>query len=238
LALTLRGSGPRAAPTRTLYHAGLTDDVTAALQWLAARSRVGSIVVVGFSLGGHVSLRLAAQWQDAVPERVRALVSVSAPVDLDAVVTHLDRGSSWPPYRSYLLRSLLQNVRRLRQRWPEMKAVGPIELAKIRTLRDYDDCIVAPMHGYAGAGAYYEAVSCGPELSRIRVPTLLLHAEDDPMVPWSTVEPFVREAGVALTVKVTQHGGHVGFFENLGKSMLQPWPIQCSVDFFSSVEKR
>ncbi|HEU4534737.1 MAG TPA: alpha/beta fold hydrolase, partial [Polyangiaceae bacterium] len=103
-AVTLRGSGPGAPFARSLYHAGLTEDVEAALAWIRARPGVRGTGIVGFSLGGQVSLRLVSA--PGEPPPVAALVTVSTPFDLDAGATHIDHWRQ-APYRYYLLRSLV-----------------------------------------------------------------------------------------------------------------------------------
>ncbi len=223
-AVTLRGSGPGGPLARSLYHAGLTEDLEAALGWLAARPEVRGVGLVGFSLGGQVSLRLVSN-PDAPP--VAALVTVSTPFDLDASATHIDHWRQ-APYRYYLLRALVANALALSARAPERVAASPARLRALRSMRAYDEEVIAPMHGFAGARAYYEAVSCGPRLDRVRVPSLCLYAADDPMVPASTLRPFAARASACVSFEETPLGGHLGFSHGPGRA---PWAIERALTY-------
>jgi uncharacterized protein len=226
-AVTLRGSGPGGPLARSLYHAGLTEDLEATLAWLTSQPQVRGVGLVGFSLGGQVSLCLASSPE---PTPVDALVTISTPFDLDASSVFID---SWrqAPYRFYLLRSLVANALSLAAREPARVAVSPERLRALRTMRAYDDEVIAPMHGFAGASDYYRAVSCGPRLDRVRVPTLCLYAADDPMVPAATLRPFAARASASVTVQETSYGGHIGFSHGPGRP---PWAIVRALEFFRS----
>ena len=230
VAVTLRGSGLHAAPATSLYHAGLTEDVAAVLTHLEKDKRVAGLGIVGFSLGGHVTLRLASLWGDRPPSSVRAIATISTPFDLHATVAHLD---AWPQfaYRWYLLRALLHNARRL---FTHVPAHRQRRVPRIRTLREYDEHVVAPMHGFASADAYYAEVSCGPRLGAIRIPTWLLHAVDDPMVPLSTLAPFWNRPSPFLTFRQTRRGGHAGFFENTRDGLASPWSLVQALPFLQT----
>ena len=114
---------------------------------------------------------------------------------------------------------------------PERVRATPARLRALRTIRAYDDEVVAPMHGFAGASDYYAKVSCGPWLDRVRVPTLCLHAADDPMVPAAAVRPFLARASEFVSFHETPHGGHVGFSPGPGRA---PWAIARAIDFLRS----
>lgn len=226
VAITLRGSGPGGHLARSLYHAGLTEDLEATLAWLSSRPRVRGVGIVGFSLGGHVSLRLVSAAAPSPPP-VSALVTISTPFDLDASATHIDHWRQ-APYRFYMLRALVANALSLAARAPERVPASPARLRALRTIRAYDEEVIAPMHGFKGASAYYEAVACGPWLDRVRVPTLCLYAADDPMVPAQTLRPFVKHASEFVTFHETTHGGHVGFSHGPGQA---PWAVARALDF-------
>ncbi|HEU4411100.1 MAG TPA: alpha/beta fold hydrolase [Polyangiaceae bacterium] len=225
-AVTLRGSGPGGPLARSLYHAGLTEDLEATLAWLASQPRVRGVGLIGFSLGGQVSLRLVSAPAPAPPP-VAGLVTVSTPFDLEAAATHIDHWRQ-APYRFYMLRALVANALALAARAPERVPASPARLRALRTIRAYDDEVIAPMHGFGGARAYYDAVACGPWLDRVRVPTLCLYAADDPMVPASTLRPFVKHASELVTFRETAQGGHVGFSHGPGQA---PWAVARALEF-------
>ncbi|HET6344282.1 MAG TPA: alpha/beta fold hydrolase, partial [Myxococcota bacterium] len=177
VSLNLRGCGPGAPLAGSLYHAGMAGDIAAAVQHVAGLPAVTAVGLMGMSLGGQMALLTAANWHEAPPPALRAVAAISAPFDLAPACRHLDEGR--PVYRDAILKGLVTNARRLGRRAPERLPVPESALRRIRRLYDFDDQIIAPMHGFASAADYYARVSCGPQLARIRVPTLVVHAEDD-----------------------------------------------------------
>lgn len=218
--LNLRGAGAGADHGRSLYHAGLTADVDHAVRRLAADARVASLYLMGFSLGGSALLKLAGEWEGAPPAAVRAVASLSAPTHLDAVSRALERRAALP-YRRYILRGLIAQAAALAERYPGVLP-HPEELGRAATIRDYDQHVIVPMHGFRDVCHYYESASAGPFLPRIRVPTMILHAEDDPIVPVETVVPTVafsaRGGERPVSVVWTPRGGHVGWHTSLGET--------------------
>ena len=196
------------APNRQLrlYHSGETSDARWVLRRLRARVK-GPLVAVGFSLGGNVLCRLLEE--DGTQAPVAAAVAVSVPYDLAACARQLDAGGGvHAVYRVRFLRSLKAKARAKARRFPGAFDVARMEAA--RGVWEFDDVVTGPVHGFRDAAHYYAEASSGPHVGDIRVPTLLLSAEDDPMVPAPVVPPAAR-ANPRLTVVTTAHGGHVGF---------------------------
>jgi predicted alpha/beta-fold hydrolase len=201
LRLNLRGSDRQG---EDYYHAGLAADLHAALA-SAALERYRRIYVLGYSMGGHVALRLATEEGDP---RLAAVAAVCAPVDLARSQEEIDAPAAWV-YRRYLLTNLGTVYRAVAARRP---VPFPVErLGEIRTFRDWDDRIVAPRHGFADAADYYTRASVAPRLGSLRVPALLLNSELDPMVPARSVRPGLAGASSLLTVAWLRGGGHVAF---------------------------
>ncbi|MCB1009542.1 MAG: alpha/beta fold hydrolase, partial [Acidobacteria bacterium] len=167
--------------------------------------RAERIAVVGFSLGGHVALRFATESDDP---RFAGVVSICAPLDLDRGATALDT-SPWRIYRWYLLEGLNEAYAEVAARHPLPVSVGRVRRA--RTIREWDGLAVAPRFGFASAEDYYARASVAPRLARLARPALLLWSTGDPMVPYSTVEPFLGNLPGEARVVVTPRGGHVGF---------------------------
>jgi uncharacterized protein len=201
LRLNLRGADLKG---EDYYHAGLTSDLLSVLESSEVRAHE-EVFVVGFSLGGHVCLKLAA---GSLPTRVRAVVSVSAPLDLATSARFFDEGAAWP-YRRHVLSSLAAMLAQAAER--RATPVSPREAARIRSIREWDERVVAPRHGFASAADYYAKVSAGNTLSQIIVPTLILHAHHDPMVPLEAVAPALRSAPPPVTAILWPRGGHLGF---------------------------
>ncbi len=210
LRLNLRGADHEAPD---FYHAGLTSDLDAVL---AAKdlARFSSIYLVGFSVGGHVALRWAAERAPggggpAMDRRVGGLVAVCAPLDLDRGSAALDSRSN-VIYRSFILsglRTFADAVERLR---PPAIAAPRAARQAIRTMREWDRALVAPRWGFSSAEDYYERASVAPLLSRLTLPTWIVVSENDPMVPPWTVRHALAGASSAVEVTWTPRGGHVG----------------------------
>jgi len=201
LRLNLRGADRSG---QDYYHAGLTADLEAALAspGLASYRRV---FVLGYSLGGHMALRYATGRLDP---RVHAVAAVCSPLDLEACCEAIDRPEMWV-YRRYLLAGLNRIYARVAQRRPV--PTPPAQARRIRTLRAWDDAVVAPRHGFASAHDYYSQTSVGPRLGQLAVPCLLVAAERDPMVPLNTLRPWLYPAPPSLEFHLAREGGHVGF---------------------------
>jgi len=187
-------------------HAGLTADLHAALASpeLAPYRR---LYVIGYSMGGHLVLRFAAEPADP---RVAAVAAICAPVDLARSQVEIDAPVHWL-YRHYLLNNLRSLYTAVAARRP---VPWPVDrLGEIRTFLDLDDRIVAPRHGFTGAADYYARASAAPHLAHLRIPTLLCNSELDPMVPARSVRPGLAGASPLLRVAWLRGGGHVSFPE-------------------------
>jgi predicted alpha/beta-fold hydrolase len=204
LRINLRGSDRRG---EDFYHAGLTADLHAALACGELR-RYERIYVLGYSLGGHLTLRLGAEAGDP---RLAAVAAICSPLDLAMSQREIDSALRWP-YRRYLLKGLLDIYAAVAARHP---VPLPVEQARrIRTIREWDDRVVAPRHGFADAADYYARESVAPRLPGLRVPALLLASEWDPMVPVHTVRAALDalpRPAPRLEVRWIAAGGHDSF---------------------------
>lgn len=187
-----------------LYHAGLTADVHAALASprLAAYRRIH---LWGFSLGGHVALRAATE---ACDPRVVSVAAICPPMDLRAGVEVIDRPNG-ALYRRHVLRGLVDIFEQVARRGRPLP-ISVQEARRIRRIADWDERVIAPHFGFEGARGYWRDTSVGPHLSALRVPALVVSAEEDPMVATRTVRPWVERAETVRAVFVAE-GGHVGF---------------------------
>jgi predicted alpha/beta-fold hydrolase len=186
------------------YHAGLTADLHAAVASPEV-ARYERIFLFGYSLGGHVALRYAV---DAPDRRLAAVAAVCPPLDLDASAHAFDRPEC-ELYRRYILRSLYEIYKDVARR----RSV-PISVAlarRIRAIREWDRLVVAPRYGFRDAEHYYHSVSVGPWLPELRVPSLLVFARHDPIVPSSSVSATLEARASKTTVRWIERGGHVGF---------------------------
>lgn len=216
LRINLRGCDRRGGD---YYHAGLSADLGVALSSpeLAPYRRV---YLLGFSIGGHVALHGAAHGRDP---RVRAVAAVCAPLDLARAARTIDSASRWP-YRRYVLRNLVEIYTAVAATRPV--PVPPEVAARFTHLRQYDEQVVAPRWGFAGADDYYARAAVAPELKRLGVPALMVAAENDPMVPAEAVRPAAEAAGGKLEVRWVGNGGHVGFPGDLDLGIEAPLGIE------------
>ncbi|MBZ2189099.1 hydrolase [Alcanivorax sp. JB21] len=210
--MNARGTAHRHNDRACIYHAGETADLHDVISDLRTRNPGGVILPVGYSLGGS---RLLNYLADTPARCIPAAVAVSVPLQLALCSAQLDRGVA-RVYRNRLLRELLQQLdakkTHLRQVAPaqarRLEALGHLD--GVRTFRDFDDYIVAPLHGFAGADDYYDRCSAGPRLTAVRTPTLLIHATDDPFMTPAVV-PTSDTVSQAVQLEISPHGGHVGF---------------------------
>jgi predicted alpha/beta-fold hydrolase len=186
------------------YHSGETGDLEFIIRQL--QQHHGSLLaVIGFSLGGNVLLKWLGE--NGENTGIQQAISISVPFELDAAARQLDRGLS-RIYRNHLLRKLrLSVVKKAKTHLPPW----PLErLRELRSFREFDNAITAPLHGFANVDDYYSQSSCKQFLGAIRVPTLILQALDDPFLPASAL-PRPADLSPFVTLELAEHGGHVGF---------------------------
>jgi uncharacterized protein len=232
--LDLRGAGDSIPDAPLLYHAGLVEDPAVALEAVSKWEGVKGVALLGFSLGGNVSLKLAAHWGARVPSYVTGIATLSAPLDLVETSRALETLQTLP-YRGYVLRKLLRQGREFARVHPGRASYDVSRLRRIRTIRAYDEEVIAPMHGFCDAHDYYVNASSGPGLADVRVPTLVVHAADDPMIPEVSVRRWLRDASPAVRVAWSERGGHVGWFAGVReKAWINTWAIDRVVSFLRS----
>ena len=218
--LNLRGSPPGRSVARGHYHMDRVRDLADACLAVADLDpgiRDRGIAIVGFSLGGALALRLASA--PYLPAMVKTVVAVSAPLDLAAAADRIARPRN-RLYERWLLARLRQETEPV---WRDSLVSVRAALARARHVRDFDDAFTAMDAGFRDAADYY--ASCSPirGIDALRIPVLLLHANDDPWVP----TPSITERP-PLRVTVTRGGGHVGFH---GRGSRLPWYVCTAVAF-------
>jgi predicted alpha/beta-fold hydrolase len=187
-----------------IYHAGLTTDLPLILASNELR-RFATVAILGYSLGGHLALRYATETMDS---RLRAVVAVCPPLDLKACVAEIDR-ASLKPYRAYLLHYLRECYLQVVKRRRHVSPYGAVRQTK--TLRAWDTATVVPRFGFASADDYYERMSVGPILQSLRIPSLVIATEQDPMVPAASLKAHLEVTNDNPQVLWTEWGGHVAF---------------------------
>ncbi len=216
VAMNFRGCSGEPNQLARCYHSGETQDIGFVHRTLRQQYPKADLAAVGFSLGGNVLLKwLGEQGGDT---GLLAAVAVSVPLVLSECASKLDQGFS-RLYRWHLLDEL---KRYMDSKQRHLQRIGRAEEAKklmqlgdwsaIDSFWQYDDRVVAKLHGFKDVNDYYSKSSSRQFLSHIRVPTLLIQASDDPfMTP--AVLPAACELSPAVQLEIQSHGGHVGFIE-------------------------
>lgn len=207
LGLNFRSCSGEPNRLRRSYHGGDTADLRWVLYRIAAEHPGSAIACVGMSLGANVLLKCLGEGE--LPAALRAAAAVSAPCDLQASALAFERGSFNRIYMRRLLRSLKRKTFAKLAQHPD--AVDRARLAAVRTIREFDELVTAPLHGFAGAAHYWSASSCRRFLASIRIPTLLINALDDPLIPPDPALQRELAQHRWITAAFPAHGGHVGF---------------------------
>ena len=164
--------------------------------------------MAGYSLGGNLALKLAGEFGDTPPPSLRAVAAVSPILEISLCVHALERRSNFL-YQWNFTKELKARMRRKDRHWP-----GRFDLSRlddVHSVRDFDEVYTAPHFGFASAEDYYHRAAAMRLIDRVRVPTLILTAEDDPFVPPAPFRDPKVTSNPAITVAVTEHGGHCGF---------------------------
>lgn len=190
------------------YHSGDTDDLGYLVRFLLERQPNTPLAAIGFSLGGNLLLKWLGEtsWQNPL----KAAIAVSVPFELHKAAKRIQQGFS-KFYQWYFIRILRT---RLSKKFQNTKT--PFEqsifesIFNVSTIMEFDDKVTAPLHGFSGVDEYYTVASSRQYLSRIRVPTLILHSKDDPFMSEDVI-PDAKELGPQVQLEISDTGGHVGF---------------------------
>lgn len=192
------------------YHSGVTDDLHTVLCHGLRQGDYHTAALVGFSMGGNQTLKYLGENPEKVPAAVKAAVVFSVPCDLAASSRRLE---AWQNqlYMRYFMRGLREKIQLKSQMFPGLLKTEGLEA--IRTFFPFDDLYTAPLHGFHNAADYYRRCSAKQFLGDIRVPTLLVQAEDDPFLSSSCYPVEEAAASRQLSLEIPRHGGHVGFVQ-------------------------
>lgn len=213
VAVNCRGAtGPNRKPKA--YHAGATEDLLPVLEHLEQRFPERPLAIVGYSLGGNMTLKLLGEIGRR--ETVFAGAAVSVPFKLDSCSTRLDRGMS----RIYRKRLISELVQQWEAKLLHLEGQGllPSDLPvpdrvrrnSYRSFWDFDHELMAPLHGFAGVDDYYRRASSYGYLRHIATPTLVIQSSDDPFMG-ADVLPRSEDLSPDVHFELAERGGHVGF---------------------------
>ena len=209
------------------YHSGETGDLRFVAEMLADRVG-GPLGVIGFSLGGNVTLKYLGEEGGGGP--VAAAAAVSVPFDLGAGADRISSGIMGRVYSTYFIRSLRRKIRLKADLMRDVCDVAAVD--RVRTIREFDNLVTAPIHGYDHADHYYDEASSNQFIAAIRTPTLVLHSKDDPFLPEDRIPVEAMRGNPRVTALLTERGGHVGF---VGGSLSTPhfWAEQTLADWLA-----
>jgi hypothetical protein len=203
--LNLRGAGLSRPLCRQQYHAGRSEDIRAVINGMDGRLAGAGLFIFGISLGGNTLLKYLAEAGRLAP--VLGAASVSAPIDLKATQMRMMAPRNWI-YHGYMLRQMKNEILASAS---DLSEEERRQVAAIRTVFEFDDRLTAPRAGFAGADEYYRRCSAEQLLMEVRVPTLVIHAQDDPWIPFDAYARVRWRDNPKLQILFPKGGGHVGF---------------------------
>jgi predicted alpha/beta-fold hydrolase len=205
--MNMRTCGGTERLTPTLYHSGLSDDLGAVVRHFTRQHGLERVALVGYSMGGNLALKLAGEWGSGTP--LVAVATVCPAIDLatgaDALHEGFNRAYEWK-----FLRGLMARYRRKAKLFPAIYA--PLwEIGAVRSIREFDDKIVARYWHFRNADDYYCRAAAARVVERIAVPTLILRAQDDPFIRLTVETRAKLLANPCVSLVETRHGGHCGY---------------------------
>ena len=233
--VNIRNCGGTESMCPTLYHAGMTEDVRHIITELAETDGLRNIYLVGFSLGGNMVLKLAGEYGASLPNALKGVAAISPSIDLTSAINAIEQRSNLL-YHWRFVRSLRTRLKRKASFFPDR--YDPSLLSGIWSIRKFDDAYTAPHCGFADSGDYYRRASALPYISRITVPTVIIHAKDDPFIPYAPLERAEVAQNPNVLLLAPDCGGHVGFVSARRNGLDQFWAEVKAVEFVSVLAAR
>lgn len=219
----------------TLYHGGMSGDLRAVLDELITKDELKRLFVVGFSLGGNMVLKLIGEYGDDPPTEVVAACVVSPSVDLRASTDKILDKQNWIYHKSFV-RSLKRRIRVKHKLYPGL--YDPAKLARVQSIRDFDEEFTSVANGFRDANDYYSRSSSTRVVEKIRIPTLLIHSKDDPFIPFDPMRQSAFSDNPFLLLIATDRGGHVAFISaEKGQDEDRFWAENRALEFCKMAEE-
>lgn len=229
LAWNFRGCSGEINRQPRFTHNGSTDDLHAVVSHALASHDYQVVVLVGFSMGGNLSLVYLGRDADRVPNRVKAAVCLSVPCDLAAASARLAERSNLI-YMKRFMRLMGHKVRLQAVQYPEL---FPCEdYAELKTFHDFDGRYTAPLHGFRDAAHYWEECSSLQYLQYVKIPVWIINARNDPFLPASCFPDASLHGNPHVTLVAPEHGGHCGFASSFGEPCY--WSESTAVSLLSA----
>ncbi len=206
--LNQRNCGGTETLTPTLYNSGLSNDYRAVMMHLIERDSLPEIFFAGYSMGGNLILKMAGELPDAAPQQLRGVAAVCPALDLARCVDAVGLQRNLI-YQNHFVSGLKNRMRRKGKLYPGLYDLSRMQ--RVRTLREFDDVITATYCGFSGASDYYERSSALRVVDKIKIPTLIVTAQDDPFVPFESFSDPALTGNTNVTLIAPSHGGHCAF---------------------------
>jgi predicted alpha/beta-fold hydrolase len=206
--LNQRNCGDTEHLAEGLFHSGLTTDAAHVIDELTRVDELTAIAVAGYSLGGNLALKLAGEFGAHPPAALIGVAAVSPIIEISECTRALERPGN-AVYQWNFVRDLKRRMRRKERCRPGRFDLS--QLNAIRTVREFDETYTAPYFGFRNAEDYYHRASAMRVIDRIRVPALVITAEDDPFVPPAPFHDPKVTANPQIDLRISAHGGHCGF---------------------------
>jgi uncharacterized protein len=234
--MNMRSCGGTDDLSPTIYHSGRSSDVGRVIEAIVERQGVERVAVVGYSMGGNLGLRYAGELGEGAPQRLRAVVGISPLMDLAASSAALHEPQN-RIYEWHFLRAMKERVRRRRTMYPRI--YGDARVERIRTMRDFDNEVVARYGGFDDADDYYRSVASSRHAAQLAVPTLIVYALDDPFIRMLPTTRAALRGNPHVTFLETQRGGHCAFLERSDPSLVNDdgrWAEKTLLQFLTQGE--
>ena len=207
--LNLRGCGSGRGLAKSTYHSGRTDDVFEALKILKMECPTSPIILIGFSMGGNIVLKLMGELANKASTYIEKAIALSPPVDMKESIKlfHLPENKHYSRYFSKLLR---EDIEFMKRKFPDFPR---IELPPNLTLDQFNRLFIVPFFGFDDVEDYYRFASSKYVLSNIKVPCKVLLSKDDPIVSWRSFSDL--DIPENMDVYITNYGGHLGYLGKL-----------------------
>jgi len=206
--LNQRNCGGTERLTPSLYNSGLSGDYRAVLFELIERDSLPAIFFAGYSMGGNLVMKMAGELAASPPRQLRGIAAVSPSIDLAVCADAVALPGNFI-YQRHFVGSLKDRMRRKAKLFPGKFNLEP--MARVRTLREFDDVVTATYCGFRGASDYYERSSALRVAATIQVPTIVLTAQDDPFIPFASFSDPGLAGNSQIEIAAPEHGGHCAF---------------------------
>ena len=228
--------GCSGAPNRLkqTYHSGKTEDLGWVVQNFIEKEKREKIYLVGYSLGGNILLKWLGERGGGIPREIQKAAAISVPYDLPASVELMDSGFNRRIYTRRLLAGLKAKIRIKEKQFPA--AIRYDRARRSTTFKEFDREVTAPLNGFRDEAAYWSKTSCKYFLESIAVPTLLIHAEDDPFFPGELLPVDLMRRSKCLKPLIVPRGGHLGFIAGRWPWKQERWLEKRITEFFLAEE--